>query len=255
MLLLTAPSKTQGRVERHHPLFTIPPFLERSRELIALLSSYSENELSRLMNISAALAASTFNRIRTFALPFTPANSHQAIFTFQGDAYASLTPADYSTSQLAHAQRHLLILSGLYGVLRPLDLMARYRLEMGLKLSAPTWRNLYQFWSDQLTAFINGYCRSLDDPTVINLASAEYSRVIDLRQLTVPMVTIVFQQPKGDGWVTIPIHAKRARGLMVHQMITRQLSHVEQLRDFQEDGYRLVAELSTDRQWLFRQCR
>ena len=142
MLLITAPAKTQNRIDRQMPFFTEPCFLSRSMILIEQLRTYSVADLCRLMKTSIALGESTHRRIRDFCPPLTLENSGQALFTFQGDAYESLSPTTYTTEQLHHAQRHLRILSGLYGILRPLDLMFPYRLEMGCKLAGQGWNSL-----------------------------------------------------------------------------------------------------------------
>lgn len=253
MLLVTAPSKTQSPIGRHFAEFTLPAFLEKSSCLIDILQPYSVEDLCRLMHISHPLAASTRQRIIDFRPPPTLANSCQAIFTFQGDAYSSLTPEKYTEEELNHSQRHLRILSGLYGILRPLDLIFPYRLEMSCKMTGPGWNNLYQFWGETITTAINAACRDHMDKTVINLASTEYSRTINRKTLTANLLTITFQQKKGDGFATIPIHSKRARGLMIHYLITNRLTRADQLQDFDLDRYRFARDFSTTDSWIFRQ--
>lgn len=252
MLLITAPSKTQNRIDRYLSFFTEPSFFSKSTSLIDQLKAYSVTDLCHLMKISRTLGESTHQRIADFRPPLTLENSRQALFTFQGDAYESLTPATYTEKQLRHAQRHLRILSGLYGSLRPLDLMFPYRLEMGCKITGKGWNNLYQFWGDTITDSINFDCKDHPDPTVINLASNEYSRVINMKKLLSRPVTITFQQKKGDGYATIPIHSKRARGLMIHYVIINGLTHAEQLQQFNLGEYSFHKELSTADNWFFR---
>lgn len=251
MLLVTAPSKTQQTINLQFPTHTLPPFLPESSALIDLLREYTTADLCRLMNMSAALGESTRRRILEFQLPLTPENSCQAIFTFQGDAYASLSPDQYSRQQLLHAQDHLRILSGLYGILRPLDLMFPYRLEMGTRLATGEWKNLYDFWGNKITEQINDACRHHQDNTVINLASVEYAKAISRKILVPRLITVTFKERKGDGYRTIPIHSKRARGMMLHYMISNRLTKAEQLLGFQLGGYIFTEEFSTVDSWVF----
>lgn len=253
MLLITAPSKTQKWLDRDFPITSEPFFLQRSLELIETLKPYSIPELCQLMKISSALGKSTHERIQEFRLPLTGDTSRQALFTFQGDAWAGLTPTTYSDGQLAHAQRHLRILSGLYGILRPLDLMHPYRLEMSCKLSTEKWTNLYQFWGDAITEFLNRDIDDHADRSVINLASVEYSRVINRRKLAARFITITFKQRKAEAYRTIAIHAKRARGKMVHEVIAKKFSQAEELLGFTVDGYRFSEAGSTEDNWVFVQ--
>jgi len=253
MLVITAPSKTQSWIDRRHPVSSTPAFAEKSRELIEILKEYTVDDLCLLMGISQALGENTHRRIHEFSLPFSPDKCRQAIFTFRGDAYADLTPEHYSGKQLDHAQRHLRILSGLYGLLRPLDLIYPYRLEMGCPLSTGQWKNLYVFWGESITERLNEDCRSHRDQTVVNLASAEYSRAIIRKKLVPRLITVTFRQRRGDGYATIPIHAKRARGLMMHYVIDRQLSAAEELLGFDLAGYRLDRNRSSEDNWLFQQ--
>lgn len=221
MLLITAPSKTQQAINRQFTTFTQPDFMEKSEQLIRILHEFSVEELGSLMKMSKKLAEGTKEKILAFRPPCTFENSRQAIFTFQGDAYSSLTPDLYSDSQLLHAQAHIRVLSGLYGILRPLDLMFPYRLEMGLRLANKEWKNLYEFWSSTVTDAINAECKQCKYTTVINLASVEYTKVIDKKSLNPQLLNITFQERKGDEYKTIPIHSKRARGMMLHYVIEK----------------------------------
>ena len=183
MQLITAPSKTQEFNERSFAAHTLPSCLTTSLTVNKCLKTMSKNELAALMKTSPKLTESTHKRIRSFITPFTPDNAKQAIFTFQGDAYEAITAESYSEQELQHAQVHLNILSGLYGLLRPLDLMQPYRLEMGAKLSVGGCKNLYQLWKKEVTALLNVRLKQSTDTTVVNLASTEYSKVIDRKQL------------------------------------------------------------------------
>lgn len=251
MLLITAPSKTQQPVIREFPIYTFPAFLNESSELIDILRDYSLEGLCSLMKMSTKLGENTLRQIQDFQLPLTPENCSQAIFTFQGDAYSSLTPEKYSEQELQHAQQHVRILSGLYGILRPLDLMHPYRLEMGARLAVGAHTNLYGFWGDKITTSINEVCSQHSDTTLINLASAEYSKVIGKKYLEPHLLTITFRERKGDVYKTIPIHSKRARGMMIHYVISNQLTQATELQQFTLGGYSFADDLSTADTWIF----
>ena len=258
MLLITAPSKTQ-RSQLSNPAmasehFTLPVFFERSKRLNSELAKLSLTELCQLMKMSETLGKSTHQRISHFVEEPTSTNCLPALFTFQGDAYSSLTPESYDQQQLLHAQAHLRILSGLYGILRPLDLMSPYRLEMATRLQTENSANLYQFWGDMITENINEDLAGLAEPVVVNLASTEYSKVIHAKRLEGRMLTITFKEKKGDDYRTVPIHSKRARGMMIHFMITEQLTAPGPLRDFNLGGYTYrddLSSLSQKDEWIF----
>lgn len=254
MQIITAPSKTQAFNGREFADHTLPFALEKTERVIVRLRELSFTELGRLMKTSDKLTEATHQRLQQFSLPFSLKNARQALFTFQGDAYSSISGDSYSTSQLHHAQRHLWILSGLYGALRPLDLMQPYRLEMGCPLAVDGIPNLYQFWRAQVTSAINEASRNDKDTTLINLASAEYTKVIDKKKLQPKLVTVIFRQPhKKGGYKVIPIYSKRARGAMIDFMITGTIDRAEGLLDFNLDGYSFNRKESTEDQWVFLQ--
>ncbi len=254
MILITAPSKTQTACERIFT-YTEPELIAQAEYLNQLLKQFDHEELSRLMKTSEKLTKSTYHRIHSFAIPFTAENSRQAIFTFQGDAYDAIDSENYTAGELTHAQEHLRILSGLYGILKPLDLMQPYRLEMGTKLAAGELKNLYQYWKNDVTTALIRALEKHKDKSIINLASTEYSKVIDRKQLpkAITMVNVIFKQPHKNGYKTIPIHSKRARGLMIHFMIVNQLTAAEELKDFDLNGYSFVGEESNKTEYLFIQ--
>ncbi len=261
MLLVIAPAKTQKKAELPAACrqFSSPHFINKSKQLINELKAFSEPQLAKMMKTSARLTAATYRQIHNFTTPFHKENAHPALYTFQGDAYAMIDTAGYSDTQLAYAQKHLVILSGLYGMLRPLDLMQPYRLEMGLKFAPAGMKNLYQFWQQEITARIVQQLAAAAEKTVINLASDEYAKVLDkkvLQQNGCDIITITFQQPhtKGTGgYRTIPIHSKRARGMMVDFIIKNRLTKAEQLKVFSEGDYLFNPEKSTEKSWVFHQ--
>lgn len=251
MQIITAPSKSQQFNGRIYAQYTQPLLLDRAKILIDRLRLLDRDELSRLMQTSERLTESTYQRIHDFTTPFSPDNAKQAILTFQGDAYSAIRAADYSPEQLHYAQEHLFILSGLYGLLRPLDLMQPYRLEMGCSISVAGVDNLYQFWREKITAAINEAGAERGDKVLINLASKEYSKVVDEKKLQAEMVHIIFQQLHKGRLRTIPIHAKRARGMMIDFAITRQIDEAADLQEFDVDGYSFSREGSSATEWLF----
>lgn len=250
MLVIVAPSKTQNPIQNDAP-YTKPLFFKECEQLIRHLRSFNLDELCHLMKMSEKLGQLSSERIKNFQFPFTKKNSTQALFTFQGDSYDALRPGDYSREQLQHGQDHLCILSGLYGILHPLDLMQPYRLEMATKLETDKGNNLYEFWGSSLTDTINDICREKGYDTLINLASAEYSKSILKKELMPVFLTLTFKEQKGDGYKTIPIHSKRARGMIIDYMITNCLSKAEQLQSFTVGGYRFNEELSKSNEWIF----
>ncbi|MBU1419858.1 MAG: peroxide stress protein YaaA [Proteobacteria bacterium] len=251
MLMILAPSKTQN--------FSIPPvadatqpsLLRESELLIRELRKFSVHELAVLMKMSKDLAEQTYQRVSDFRLPFTPENARPALMSFKGDVYSSIAVGKYGRKELDYAQDHLRILSGLYGVLRPLDLMQAYRLEMGCKLANSRGRNLYDFWEGQVTAELNQTLAGQRQAVIVNLASMEYSKVINQQNLQGTMLQIDFKERKGDGYRTVAIHAKRARGRMVDFAIGNRLEAVEELKDFALDGYTFRPDLSNENYYLF----
>jgi len=252
MQIITAPSKTQSIPAQLPQEFSQPLFLAKVQQIIDTLASMSATELSTLLRTSDKLTQASQRKIQNFCRPFTLQNSSQALFTFQGDAYSAIRPDRYSLRQLQFAQNTLVILSGLYGMLRPLDLMQPYRLEMGTKLQLGKSVNLYQFWQQQITQTLSKAAEQHNDPTLVNLASAEYSKVIDRKKFTGRILTVVFKQKKDNGYATIPIHAKRARGMMIQYVMENMLDNPEDLKGFATEGYRFDPQGSTDSSWLFR---
>lgn len=251
MQLITAPSKTQEFNGRNYSHYTLPALEKKAQIIIDRLKPIAPEELSLLMKTSEKLTISTYRRIQDFIRPFSLTNARQALFTFQGDAYSAIKAESYTEEQLHQAQNHLFILSGLYGILRPLDLMQPYRLEMATKLAVDDATNLYHFWRDQVTKTLNSALKKNEDGLLVNLASTEYSKVVDKKSLQGDMVTITFQQMYKDKYRTIPIHSKKARGLMIHFAIINKINRGERLKDFNLDGYGFSEELSTAQEWFF----
>ncbi len=245
MLMILAPSKTQEfRNVLPYPA-TEPALLGDAELLIEELRKMSVSELGSLMKMSERLARQTADRIVSFELPFSSDNAACAIAVFQGDVYSRIGVERYSRDEISYMQEHLRILSGLYGVLRPLDLMQQYRLEMGCRLPNSRGKNLYEFWGNRVTEELNRVLAGLGEQRVVNLASAEYSRVIKKKALCGKVLQIEFKERKGDTYRTVAIHAKRARGMMVDFAVRNRLENVQQLQEFRESSYRFRPELSS----------
>ena len=253
MLMVISPAKTLDYAGREYARFTMPAVLDKSEQLVGQLSSYAPVELSGLMKISDKLATLNHQRFQDFKTPFTPQNAKQALLVFKGDVYRGMDVENYSEDELEFAQQHLRILSGLYGVLRPLDLMQPYRLEMGTKLETEAGKNLYEFWGDRLSKLINSELENDADPCLVNLASNEYFKSIDRKALKARVLNIDFKENKGGKYKVIAIHAKRARGLMVDYVVRNRIESPEGMKAFDMEGYEYSETLSAPGNWVF--CR
>ena len=247
MLAIISPSKTQDFSECNIDIFSQTRQLESSNELIGILKSKSKSQISKLMSLSEKLSELNFDRFQKFKLPFTLDNAKQAILAFKGDVYNGINAPDLSSEDLEFAQSKVRMLSGLYGVVRPLDLIQPYRLEMGTKLSNAKGPNLYDYWGSEISNVLNE-----DEPDlIINLASNEYFKAIDKNTLKANILDIVFKEKKGETYKVIGIYAKRARGLMVNYIIRNRLENPEALKDFSDEGYRFDRDLSSDSSWVY----
>ncbi len=229
--------------------FTQPRFLEQSEKLNKKLKTISRKKLSELMKISDDLASLNYERNQTWSLPFNSENSKQAIYSFTGEVFRGIDVTTLDESKVPVLQEKLRILSGLYGLLKPLDLIQPYRLEMGTKLKVGRKDNLYQFWGNDLADSLNS---ELDDnELLINLASTEYFKALPKKALKVPMITPVFKDFKNGQYKTIMTFAKKARGLMVRYIIENDIETLEQLKGFDTDGYRFTEEMSSENELVF----
>ncbi|MCC5872377.1 MAG: peroxide stress protein YaaA [Gammaproteobacteria bacterium] len=245
MLILISPAKT---LDFETPpvvgTHTEPQFLEHSRELIDVLRDQSPADIARLMKISNQLADLNYARFGAFSEPFTPANAKQAVLAFRGDVYTGLEADRFSRTDFNFAQKHLRILSGLYGLLRPLDLIQPYRLEMGTRLATDRGRDLYAFWGDRLTATLASELQGRRAPLVVNLASQEYWRAVDPAGLDARVVTPAFKDWSNGSYRFISFHAKKARGMMANWIIRNRVTKADALSAFDVAGYRFHAEES-----------
>ncbi|MFY0989288.1 peroxide stress protein YaaA [Halomonas sp. C05BenzN] len=245
MLSVISPAKTLDfETPATTALHSQPDFLDRSHELIEILRGYSPQRLSELMGISDKLAGLNAARFADWQTPFTPDNAKPAAQAFQGDVYVGLEADTFSDEDNVFAQEHLRILSGLYGLLRPLDLIQPYRLEMGTRLENPAGRDLYAFWRETLTAELDRAVAASGSPVLVNLASNEYFKAIDARALESRVITPVFKDEKNGKLKIISFYAKKARGLMAAWMIRQRLDDPEGLKAFDVAGYRYNAAMS-----------
>lgn len=252
MLLLIAPSKTQDLSDSAFvDSATQPSLLQESVLLIQELKKLSVGDLGELMKMSERLAVQTHQRISDFQIPFTADNARPALTVFQGDVFSKISINEYGNDEMNYAQDHLRILSGLYGILRPLDLMQAYRLEMGCRLANDRGSNLYEFWGEKITTEVNRVLAGHEEPVLVNLASNEYSRVIKKKSVQGSVLQIDFKERKGDSYRTVAIHAKRARGMMVDFAVKNRVQTVTELKDFQGADYLFRPELSKSNHYCF----
>ena len=249
MIVVISPSKTQDFGQAKHNLVcTEPKFHNEIMELVKVLSKTSIDELKALMDISDNLAKLNYDHYRKFETKFTKENSKPAILSFKGDVYDGIDVNNYSSQDFDFAQKHLRILSGLYGLIRPLDLIQPYRLEMGIKLKTATNNNLYQFWGNKITNELNSLA---DEEYLINLASAEYFDSVDKDKLTSKKIDVIFKEEKDDNYKIVGLFAKKARGLMTNFIIKNKITNPELLKSFSESGYKFNQSFSNESQYVF----
>jgi len=253
MLLVISPAKTLDfTTPPHTGVFTQPEFLAESARLVKLLRALDLDQLAGLMGISDPLAALNAGRFQAWKTPFTPDNAKQAALAFAGDVYGGLDAPGLGQADLDFAQGHLRILSGLYGWLRPLDLIRPYRLEMGIRLGNVRGKDLYAFWGDRLTKAANAMLAG--HPVLVNLASAEYFKALDRKALAGRVITPVFEDWSRGEYRVVGFHAKRARGLMCRYAIRKRLEDPEGLQGFKAEGYRFDRKASQEDRWVFRRA-
>lgn len=257
MILVISPAKALDyETPPTTATFTQPELLDQSAALIDILREKSPAQIAELMSLSDPLSSLNVARYASWSRPFAPDNAKQAVLAFNGDVYEGLDAKSLSAADLAWAQDHLRILSGLYGVLRPLDLMQAYRLEMGTRLANPRGKNLYEFWGERITEELNRLLAREEDAgrerVLLNLASDEYFKSVKPKKLEGRIVTPVFEDWKGGRYKIISFYAKRARGLMSRYVITKRIDEVEALQGFDAEGYAFAANASDADTLVFR---
>ena len=252
MLITLSPSKGQD-FETPSPSkkYSKPGDLNDSEILVKELKKIKADELQSLMDVSENIARLNVSRYKTFKTPFTTKNAKQALFAFKGDVYGGIDIDHFTEDDFEYAQNHLRILSGLYGYLRPLDLIQPYRLEMKTKLANPRGDNLYQFWGERITQSLNKDLKKQEQPVLVNLASNEYFKSVKPKLLEGRVLNITFKETKNGKTRVVAIFAKRARGMMADYIIRNRLENPGDIKKFRQGGYRYSKELSDDNQWTF----
>lgn len=252
MLILLSPAKSLDfQTPPCTPAYTQPRFLDAAQPLIDLLRRKSPQDIGSLMAISDTLAALNSGRYQQWSPPFHPGNAKQAVLAFNGDVYTGLAASTLNPIQLEWVQNHVRILSGLYGMLRPLDLIQPYRLEMGTRLANPRGRDLYAWWREALTSHLQDELATQSAAVVVNCASEEYSAAVDLRALRARVVQPVFKDWKNGQYKIISFYAKQARGLFARFAAHRHARQVDELKEFNLEGYRFDAAGSEHDRWVF----
>lgn len=251
MLMIISPAKT---LDYESPLatetHTQPDFLDDACELIDQLKELEPHQICNLMDISDKLGQLNAERFQNWHTPFTPDNARQAVLAFKGDVYTGLDAESFSEDDFQFAQKHLRILSGLYGLLKPLDLMQPYRLEMGTKFENSRGKDLYAFWGSKITKALNQQLAE-DDQVLVNLASNEYFKSVKKRELDARLITPQFKDWKNGKYKMISFYAKKARGLMCRYAIQNQINKAEDLKGFNLDGYYFSEDQSDNNNWVF----
>ncbi len=247
MLTVISPSKTQNFDQTTVKEFSMPNNLTNSNELVKILKKLSHKEIKNLMSISDNLAKLNYNRYQDFHTPFNLSNAKQALLAFKGDVYSGITIDNYTKNDFSFAQQNLRILSGLYGLLAPMDLIQAYRLEMGIKLVNKNGANLYKFWAKTISNEINKHEKKI----LVNLASNEYFKAIDKKYLMAKILQIDFKELKNNKYKTIGIYAKKARGLMVNFIIKNRITDHTKLINFNSTNYKFNQKLSNNWHWIF----
>ncbi|EKO3658621.1 peroxide stress protein YaaA [Vibrio metschnikovii] len=253
MLIVVSPAKT---LDYESPLpsqeHTQPELIEHSKLLIDVCRQLTPDDISALMKVSDTIAGLNVARFAQWSEQFSLDNARQAIFAFKGDVYTGLDVQSLSEESLRFAQQHLRMLSGLYGLLKPLDLMQPYRLEMGTKLANPRGGNLYQFWGSIITEKLNQAIEVQGDNVLINLASNEYFKAVKINQLNAQVITPIFKDAKSGQYKVISFYAKKARGMMARYIIDNQVTSVEELTHFTTAGYYFVPQESSPTELVFK---
>jgi len=259
MIIILSPAKTLKRLpvpfeDKLKNFFKEPILFKKSQQLIAILKELSQKEVEKLLNVSSSIAKLNYERFRNFPQELKYDEAYPSIFLFYGDVYKGFQFNEYNEEKLLFLQEHVRILSGLYGILKPFDLIYAYRLEMGTDLSKIkkfSFNTLYEFWGNDITQYLKKELEKHKNPYLINLASKEYSSSIDFEQISFPVIHINFQEKRNGKYTTIALNSKRARGKMTNWIIQNKIDEVERLKEFNLDGYRFSLEKSDSSNWYF----
>ncbi len=251
MLVIISPAKTLKTDIQAIENSTTPVLINKSKILSEILKAYKPAQLAGLMGISTKLAWLNFERYQQWKAPYIYKEALNAIYAFRGEVYNGLDIDSFSEEDVAYTQDHLRILSGLYGVLKPLDAILPYRLEMGTKLTVREHKNLYQFWGDLITQTLNNDLKAFGENTLINLASEEYFKSINTKLLKANIITPVFKENKGGNYKVISIYAKKARGIMTRFIMKNRIRQVNDIKHFEQEGYYFNEILSNKSLFVF----
>jgi len=252
MLLVISPAKTLDYdTPPQTKTFSIPAYLNHAEQLMHRARQYSELDVMDLMSVSAKIAELNVQRFADWHTPFTPKNAKQAVLAFKGDVYTGLNVESFNEDDFQFAQQHLRILSGLYGLLRPLDLMQAYRLEMGRKISTDRGKNLYVFWDSIITEGLNEQLEVLGSKHLVNLASNEYFKSVKPKLLNAEIITPAFKDYKNGAYKMMGVYAKKARGMLSRFIIQNKITKPELMQDFNEGGYQFNKKMSEGNTWVF----
>ncbi len=252
MIIVISPAKSlYEKCPIQFENFTSADFLPEAEKIVSVLKKKKPVQLAKLMDISSKLAEQNFHRFQEWSLPFTPENSWQAVLMFNGDVYQGMKAETFTPTEFDTAQQHLRILSGVYGLLKPLDLIQPYRLEMGTNISIARKKNLYDFWKTKITSRLNLELSETGQKELINLASNEYFSAIDTKKLKARIITPAFKEHKDGQYQMVSFFAKKARGLMSRFIIQNQISDPEEMKAFDLDGYYFNNQISKGDSWVF----
>jgi len=252
MYFLLSPAKNLNESHEFTPKFySTPPLLNHAAELMDTLRQLAPQQIAELMHVSDKIALLNAERNAEWHTPFTPDNAKQAVFMFNGDVYEGIAAETLKPEQIQYLQQHVRLLSGLYGILRPLDLMQPYRLEMGTAFANTRGKNLYEFWGDIITDLLNDTLAQAGSDILVNLASQEYFKSVNTKKLKARLITPVFKDEKNGKYKIISFYAKRARGLMVRYAAEHNITDPEMLKNFDYEGYAFNAAASNESEWVF----
>ena len=252
MLILLSPAKIQNfKPQLVTNKYSRPVFMKEAKQLVGLMRELNPTELSKLLEINTKLTDLNYDRFFNWHVPFTPSNAKQAAFAFDGEVFRGLQATSFTPDELDYAQQHLVILSGLYGVLRPLDLIQPYRLDVSSTLKNDFGTDLYPFWQAKVTAYILKQLKSIGSKTLDNLASSEYSKTLLLKGKKIRKIDIEFYEYKDDQFKQIVIYTKKARGLMARFLLQNQITDTEEIKGFNDAGYLFYPQLSTENKLVF----
>jgi cytoplasmic iron level regulating protein YaaA (DUF328/UPF0246 family) len=252
MIVILSPAKTLNfKTNSPTPDYSKPAFIKQAEKLVNVLKNYSPANLMELMSVSNGIGELNFLRNQKWEMKHSPENSKQAIFAFNGEVYNGLKAESLNEVQLNYAQQHIRMLSGLYGVLCPLDLIQPYRLEMGTHLKFELYKNLYEYWDNTICKYLNNELEKQNSKTLINLASNEYSKAARLKNINGKVIAPVFKEYTRNKYQVITVYAKKARGMMTRFIIQNNIENPEDIKHFDTEGYAFAESLSDDHEWVF----